>query len=260
MLPIKKIYIDSRFKAGDSTSDSNFYIDLPVNLLMPGNTGFYIDDVTIPVSWYTVEEGRNNDFYFKVNDSVTKKSIPSGNYSIISLSQELVNAMNSGYTNFFVAATDTRKNTIGIVGTTTASFEILTDTQIKALNMDASSTINNILRNFQPKVHNNTNPYISGFIDLFPIRNLYLTCSGLGNFNTMSISGDRSIVKKIPVNAGYGEMIFDQSVVGIDYLDCSHQTLSRLGFQLKDVFGRVVNLHDNHISFSIVFSRIQEIQ
>ena len=76
----------------------------------------------------------------------------------------------------------------------------------------------------------------------------------------MSVSGDRSIVKKIPVNAGYGEMIFDQSVVGIDYLDCSHQTLSRIGFQLKDVFGHVVNLHGNHVSFSIVFSRIQEIQ
>jgi hypothetical protein len=109
-------------------------------------------------------------------------------------------------------------------------------------------------------VNNNDNNYESGFLDLFPIRNLYLTCSGLGNFNTMSVSGDRSIVKKIPVNAGYGEMIFDQSVVGIDYLDCSRQTLSRIGFQLKDVFGRVVNLHGNHFSFSIVFSRIQEIQ
>ena len=76
----------------------------------------------------------------------------------------------------------------------------------------------------------------------------------------MSVSGERSIVKKIPVNAGYGEMIFDQSVVGIDYLDCSHQTLSRVGFQLKDVFGRVVDLHGNHFSFSIVFSRISEIQ
>jgi hypothetical protein len=192
MLPIKK-YIDSRFKSTDSKSDSNFYIDLPVNLLMPGNTGFYIDDVAIPVSWYTVEEGRNNDFYFKVGGVVSKKSIPSGNYSIISLSQELAVAMNSGYTNVFTAATDTRKNTIRIVGTTTTPFEILTDAQIKALNMDASSTINNILRTIEPKVHNNTNPYVSGFIDLFPIRNLYLTCSGLGNFNTMSISGDRSI-------------------------------------------------------------------
>ena len=38
MLPIKKIYIDSRYKSGDSASDSNFYIDLPVNMVMPDNT------------------------------------------------------------------------------------------------------------------------------------------------------------------------------------------------------------------------------
>ena len=35
MLPIKKLYIDSRFKSPDSVSDSDFYIDLPETLLMP---------------------------------------------------------------------------------------------------------------------------------------------------------------------------------------------------------------------------------
>jgi hypothetical protein len=144
------------------------------------------------------------------------------------------------------------QNTIGITGLTTAVFEIMTDAQLRALNINADKTMNNVLRKFTPSLHNNTNPYVSGFVDLFPIRNLYLTCSSLGNF-TMSVSGDRSIVKKILVNAGYGEMIFDQSVVGIDYLDGSHQTLSRIGFQLKDVFGRVVNLHGTMSPFPLYF-------
>ena len=100
---------------------------------------------------------------------------------------------------------------------------------------------------------------MSGYVDLIPIRNIYITSSGLGNFNTMSISGERAIVKKVPVTAGYGEMIHDQSVVGIDYLNCSKQTLSRLGFQLKDVFGNTINLNGQHWSFSIGFSRISEI-
>jgi hypothetical protein len=84
-----------------------------------------------------------------------------------------------------------------------------------------------------------------------------MTSSGLGNFNTMTITGERNVVKKIPVNAGHGEVIFDQTVTGMDYLDCSHQTLSRISFQLRDIFGNVINLNGNHISFSIVFSRIQ---
>ncbi len=48
-----------------------------------------------------------------------------------------------------------------------------------------------------------------------------MTASGLGNFNTMSVAGDRNIVKKVPVTAEHGQMIFDQTVTGMDYLDCS---------------------------------------
>jgi hypothetical protein len=179
---------------------------------------------------------------------------------LITFNQALVDAMNSFYPNYFQSAPIVRENRVSIVGLTQYLFQIMTDPEIKQVNGNSSRSVNKILRNNFTGYRNDEHPYVSGYIDLYPIRNLYLTCSGLGNFNTMSVSGDRSIVKKIPVNAGYGEMIFDQSVVGIDYLDCSHQTLSRLGFQLQDVFGNVVDLHGNHFSFSIVFSRIQEIQ
>ena len=60
------------------------------------------------------------------------------------------------------------------------------------------------------------------------------------------------------MNAGHGEVIFDQTVTGMDYLDCSRQTLSRLSFALRDVYGNVVDINENHVSFSIVFSRVQD--
>ena len=59
MLPIKNIYIDSRFKSSDSASHSVFKIDLPLTFLMPEDTRFYMDDVCIPHSWYPAETGRN---------------------------------------------------------------------------------------------------------------------------------------------------------------------------------------------------------
>ena len=102
----------------------------------------------------------------------------------------------------------------------------------------------------------NNSPFVSGWIDLSPIRNLYLSCSGLGNFNTMTWSGNRNIIKKIPLNVGPGEIIHNQAVTGMDYLDCSGQTLSRISFQLKDAYGRSTNLHDNQFSLSIVFARV----
>ena len=74
----------------------------------------------------------------------------------------------------------------------------------------------------------------------------------------MSTKGDRGIIKKVPVRANYNEMIYDDAVLGIDYIDVSRQTLSRLEFQLKDSFGNIIDLHGNHWSCSLVFAKLKE--
>jgi len=261
MLPIKKIYIDSRFKSSDSASDSDFKIDLPLTLLMPDDTGFYIDDVCIPHTWFPVEDGMNNILVFKANNTIRVATVAAGNYSVVNLGLAVVAAMNSAAgVDYFEPLYDNKTNSLTIKLKTTYSaipFEIYTDHFVQEIAPPyAEKTMNNLLKNFTSKGYN-TNPFVSGFIDLYPIRNIYMTSSGLGNFNTMTVTGERNVVKKIPVNAGHGEVIFDQTVTGMDYLDCSRQTLSRVSFQLRDVFGNVIPLHGNRISFSIVFSRIQ---
>ena len=85
MLPIKKIYIDTRFMSSDSESSSNFKVDLPTTVTLPEDTVFYMDDICIPFSWYTIDEERNNNFYFKTGSTSYVKTIPSGNYSTITL-------------------------------------------------------------------------------------------------------------------------------------------------------------------------------
>ena len=94
MRPIKKIYIDTRFKSSDSLSDSNFKIDLPTTLLMPDDTGFYIDDVCIPHTWYTVETGRNDKLHFNLNTVNKIATISEGNYNVSSLGVAITTAMN----------------------------------------------------------------------------------------------------------------------------------------------------------------------
>ena len=68
MLPIKKTYIVSRLKSSDSASHSDFKIALPLTFLMPEDTGFYIDDVCIPHTWYQISE-RNNLIAFKYSNT-----------------------------------------------------------------------------------------------------------------------------------------------------------------------------------------------
>ena len=95
MLPIKKIYIDSRFKSSDSASHSDLNIGLPISFLMPEDTGFYIDDVCIPHTWYPISE-RNNVIAFKYNSTPAFYSyVPPGNYSTSNLGLAIATAMNA---------------------------------------------------------------------------------------------------------------------------------------------------------------------
>ena len=262
MLPIKKFYIDSRFKTSSSETHSNFTIDFPVSLLMPEDTGFYIEDVCIPHSWYPINAG-NNYLQVKYFNSTPKDiTIDPGNYSVRDLNEAIVTKMNAAYNSLgevFAMDFDVKTNTIGIklktatVGTT---FNIYTDSEF-TVPANKTRSLNTMLKNFTADSFEGSEVFRSGFVDMYPLRNIYLSCSGLGNFNTMSVSGDRNIIKKIPVNADYGNVIFYESATGLDYLDCSHQTLSRISFQLRDIFGNIIDLNGAHISFSIVFSRVQ---
>ena len=157
-----------------------------------------------------------------------------------------------------IYAVSTNKITIKLLAVFAFPFRIYTDVELKQIAPSlVGRSINTILKNFALEAYDTTD-FVSGYIDIYPLRNIYMTASGLGNFNTISVAGDRNIVKKIPVTAEHGDVIFDQTVTGMDYLDCSHQTLSRLSFQLRDVYGTVLELNGNHISFSIVFSRVQD--
>ena len=63
MLPLKKIYVDSRDRTPDSKSASNFKIELPYTVQMPENTVFFVTDVCIPHVWNTIEEEFNDRLF-----------------------------------------------------------------------------------------------------------------------------------------------------------------------------------------------------
>ncbi len=70
---------------------------------------------------------------------------------------------------------------------------------------------------------------------------------------------ENEILKKIPVIANPGELIFDRVTSSSDYvIDVSRQTLRVLKFQLKDSLGNIINLHGGNMSFSLVFDIVRQ--
>ena len=201
------------------------------------------------------------------------KRIPEGNYNLVSLNNAIADIMNTGYltpTNNiiptkFISMPNLSTNKI-IIGNEHNTFEILTDLQVLThivAGWTAASypmnSINNMIQNFTPQtILKGVDYFKSGYVDPFPIRNLYIVSNSLGNYSSMSLNGERGILKKIPVRASYNELLFDQTILGMDYLDCSNQSISTLDFKLKDSYNNTINLHGNHWSFSIIFVRINE--
>ena len=148
-------------------------IDLPVNITLLANTAFYITDITVPVSWYTIEAGRNNTVYYILhtdNTLIAKCELPEGNYTTASLAQSLVDVMNVHYPSVpvalsaggsadkFIATSSFVSNTISIINGKD-QFEPPTDEQALALAYEGIggityplNSVNTMLHNTVPKV------------------------------------------------------------------------------------------------------------
>jgi hypothetical protein len=257
-LPVHKIYIDTRFKTANSKSDSNFYIDLPETYNFPDGTVAYVDEICIPVSWYTIQKGRNDQLYVAADgvcDFSNPIIIPEGKYGIVSLNNAIVDEINARYPNSCIAEPLADVNRIKIVFTGSTVFEFYRDYVLWAFGVKNLHTINALLGNTKDAAFYKDRDYVSSYIDLFPIRNLYLSSPNLGNFKYVTCTGDCTIIKKIPVTAGYNQIIFNRCNLESDAIEVSKQSIRQLQFKLQDAFGNEVELNGNHWSFTIGFKK-----
>jgi hypothetical protein len=255
-LPVHKIYIDTRFRTANSKSHSNFYIDLPETYNFPDGTVAYVDEICIPVSWYTIQNGRNNTLFIRADGGTIRTlTIPEGKYGIVSLNNAIVDEINAIYPSSCEADPQADVNRIKINFTGSTVFEFMTDSQLTLLGSRNLATMNSLLGNTKGGQYYKDHDFISSYVDLFPIRNLYLSSPNLGNFKYVTCTGDCTIIKKIPVNAGYNQIIFNRCNLESDAIEVSKQSIKQLQFKLQDAFGNEVELNGNHWSFTIGFKK-----
>jgi len=275
-LPVKKIYVDSRMKTIDSNSDSDFKFELSQSLTLPKNTTCFIDDITIPHSWYNVDV-TNNRLYVYANrgtDSIYAiLYLNVGNYNGLTLVGELNRVFNTIGSYFLSANFDLNTNRLNIyTGSSDTSFRIFSDFELidmakkggwngQNYTYNNICSINDLIHNTKKITpgYNRGTSYWSEFINFNGIRNLYLCSPNLCSLSVLGPNGSpANIVKKIPVTSDYGFNIFAGGTIAHDYIECSKQTWKTLEFQLKDVFGNYIDLNNNPISFSIILSTINE--
>lgn len=279
MLPVKKIYIDSRHRTADSVDASNFKYELPYSLQMPDNTVFFVTDICIPHVFRLIEQDVNDRLYYTYFCNMANQgsnifafynyvTLSAGGYDGTNLATTIGSLMNGsvepGANISFTVTWDSTANSINVTSSgSNAGFKFLTDDEVvksKVLfdqNIDPSNTksANDILKISTPtKYYNSGETFVSDFVSLQPINNVYITSPNLGSFDTIAPFSN-NVIKKVPVTVPYGYMIIDQSSSNNDFLNCSNQTIRTLEFHLKDSRGRYVNLHGMNVSFSLVFNK-----
>ena len=88
MCTIKKVYVDSLYKISDSISNSGFEWEIKEGLDLSYNTVCYIDGISIPHTWYTIEAYNHQLYIETTNNSITDSTaitLPNGNYTASSL-------------------------------------------------------------------------------------------------------------------------------------------------------------------------------
>jgi hypothetical protein len=267
-LPVKKIYIDSKFRRRDSVNSSNFKIELPYTLKMSDNTIFYIDDVSIPNSWYTVEDGVNDKLYVRVVNSSAivadhTLTLTSQNYNGTQLASEISTKLTASSAGTHSCTFDPQTQKISL-SFTNQKVRLFTDSELKAggiswvgtaYNGNDLSSANELLNNTTTSTLSALGVAASFYLTLQPVRNIYMRSPNLSTFTTIGCNGESSIIKKIPVNANYGDMIFNNITSANDFLDCSRATWKTLEFHLLDVNSNYINLHGSNVSFSIVLDK-----
>jgi hypothetical protein len=271
MLSINKICVDSRFKNNSSRSSSDFTIELLETITIGEGVGASITDISIPNTWYTIEQAVNDRLYVRFFQSVPTQFedhmiiLDAKNYDVNTLLTEILSKLNT-YIGGFTGSMDIRKGTITL-NISSGNFHLFTDKDLNSLtNWYGTSyekfnlrSVNDLLKNevYHNVTYTPTMPFVSGFVDVFTHHNIYITSSQLGSFQNIGPRGERNILKKVIVTTGYGEMITETNVYPDDYLDCSKHSLRVLDFQICDVNGNIINLHGAHISFSILFKIIK---
>ena len=156
------------------------------------------------------------------------------------------NSFSASYS-FFSNKIEIRSNYPEVIFTVLTDNDVLQDTQRFVETVDANNlnSINRVLSVYTtvPDASTQAVPYLTGFIDLVPFKNFYLHCNEISNFNQLTVVGNSSIVKKIPVNVPHLSIINDNELSTVDYSDVSGKMLRRLNFRMSDKFNKVVTLN-----------------
>ena len=277
-LTYKKVYVNSKYRTSNSRGISDFQIELRETFEIPDGTIMQIHELAIPNTWYSINEN-NRNLYFQhrvlapatpTGTTFIRIEIPLGNYTPPELATTIQRELNflfdvAGRDNTYMATYNTVSNKITIESSyNEVIFVVLADSMIASfmgsfsneVDLNNLNSINNVLNTPQPlDFSTSTVPWVSGFVNLLAHQDIYISCPELSNNNFHSPSAfSNAIVKKVPVNASFANIINDPyGITNYDFINVSRRSIRKLSFRITDEIGSLINFNGVNLSFSLLF-------
>ena len=280
---ITRLYIDSRHRAVDSATPTDFSIDLRDNLNCAGDTAVHVRSASFPAAWWTLEPGRDK--------LAVRAWVPSANvaaatflelqpgfhdgHSFADMLKERLNAwdMKPGFRApewdcLYVPEENRIVVQWGDEAEPARTWQFLSQTDLATIafawtgppyNPQNPETVDDVLRMSAPGstyTVTDNGTWVSGYYDsLAGIHELYLH-STLAQFKASGPRPgvDRDVLCRVPILVGHGEInAYEAHGHTYDFSPCYYASQKILTFRLTDYRGRVVDLHGGELSLELLF-------
>ena len=249
---ISKVFLDSRY----ALSDGKTFMIPGEALLLEPTSRVWLGEFTCVASWDTLDDSNNSFVISETGQehqvtTVRTVSLPTGPHDIESLRSSLEDALNATSGEGMGVYVVERSST----GTGGAAFRTLTvsNTYGTFRIPPASNKLSGICN--WPYGDTDSSTHTSTFVDVRRCHSIYVH-SDVGNHNSITPTGIRSVLAKIPVSVGYGGLVQAQlSGSEHDFVEAGCYALASIKLSLHDAAGRELDLNGTSWSCTLVFER-----
>jgi hypothetical protein len=255
MLSTTKIYLDSRHALPSTRgTTSSIEVEIPGGIELKANTKVWLSEFTCPASWDTIDESNNTMYVSELGGLPRILYVPIGPHDQESLRVAMQDVLNGAGKGAGMGIYDVRRASSGYGGGTYRLFTIscsFGSFQIPDQSNGSANSLSSVVP--FPNGHQQLTSHTSAFIDLRRVHSIYIH-SNIGGYQSIGPRGERTILAKVAANVGYGSLVtYTSAASEHDYVDAGAKSLNTVKLELKDSFGRLIQMNGGHWSATILF-------
>ncbi len=257
MLNTTKLYIDSRHSLPSTHGgSSSIEVEIPGGIELHPNTKVWLSEFTCPASWDTIDYSNNVLYVTELGATHRTLFIPTGPHDLESLRAVMEEQLNNSSKDPAMGVYTVTRVSSGSGGGTYRLYKIACSVGWFALPNYSNASANSLgtVVGF-PTGESGLINHTSSFIDLRRVHSIYIH-SNIGGYQSIGPRGERTILGKVAANTSYGGLVtYSSPASEHDYVDAGGKSLNMIKLELKDSFGRLIELNGGHWSATILFGK-----